>query len=152
MALLQNMETKGVANVSEVLMKSFETLDSFQNESFQTNRYNSASRAIMILTDGVLGDHVQTFEFAKKSFSRNGVVQSTRIFTYLIGKDLKNAAPLGSIACNQKKRVATWYQFSVENQFPRPDFRQNEFSTTKNLASVLSFSQLKSSTKIVRTF
>ena len=98
MALLQNMETKSVADFPGAILKSYETLAAFRNES---TRWTSASRAIMFMTDGVLADHADTFELATDQFGYD-TVANTRIFTYLIGKDLKNSQPLRSIACTHR--------------------------------------------------
>ena len=54
----------------------------------------------MILTDGVLDDNAEAFKAAKTKHSIDFNVDDVRIFTYLIGKDLKNAAPLKTIACD----------------------------------------------------
>ena len=53
------------------------------------------------MTDGVIGDYVDVFSNAADQFAYD-TVENTRIFTYLIGKDLKNASPLRSIACARR--------------------------------------------------
>ena len=73
MTLLQNMETKGVANFTGVLLKSYETLAKFQNKT--QGVFASASRAVMVLTDGIIGDYEKVFDVAEEKFDKDGVVK-----------------------------------------------------------------------------
>lgn len=62
MALLQNMETKSVAEFEKAILKSFETFAMFQNLTIERDgRPASSSRAIMILTDGALSEYDEAF-------------------------------------------------------------------------------------------
>ena len=74
----------------------------------------------MILTDGALSDYEEAFNNGTKlwvpepaegedpktirSYPNMGSDdgEKIRIFTYLIGKDLKNSAPLKQMACNRR--------------------------------------------------
>ena len=57
-ALLQNMETKGVAKFENAIRKGYETFAKFTEE--QKSKI-SPSRGIMILSDGALSDYADTF-------------------------------------------------------------------------------------------
>ena len=108
-ALLQVMETRSVANFEVALIKAYETLLNFQNGTDTKDRKPrtpACSRAIMLLTDGALSDYADAFTNGTLLFDPNR--ESTlsgdtiRVFTYLIGKDLKNSAPLRDMACNRR--------------------------------------------------
>jgi hypothetical protein len=56
----------------------------------------------MILADGALSDYSEAFTNATINSNMQGEFNNTRVFTYLIGKDLKNSEPLKEIACKRK--------------------------------------------------
>ena len=60
----------------------------------------------MLLTDGALSNYEESFRNGTLLFDPLGESTANgdkiRVFTYLIGKDLKNSAPLRTMACARR--------------------------------------------------
>lgn len=88
---LQNIETTGVANFTAALETGYQVLK-------EANRPISTSRAMLFVTDGVLSQDLARFDQVKKAMALMQVeMHNIRIFTYLIGKDIKYANRLKEI-------------------------------------------------------
>ncbi|XP_075243703.1 voltage-dependent calcium channel subunit alpha-2/delta-3-like [Convolutriloba macropyga] len=90
---LHNREgSVGIANFDAALRTAFELL---QNKSEAGSQCN---QAIMLLTDGAVDNFQHIFEHYNKK-------RMIRVFTYIIGRDVKNSDPVKWMACNNKG----WY-------------------------------------------
>ena len=94
----------------------------------------------MLLTDGALSDYADAFTNGTLLFDptreTTDLGDQIRVFTYLIGKDLKNSAPLRDMACNRRgyfahiaspadvKENVMQYYHVMNRQLAKTDFTQ----------------------------
>ncbi|XP_063710597.1 voltage-dependent calcium channel subunit alpha-2/delta-3-like isoform X2 [Symsagittifera roscoffensis] len=87
----KEIESNGIANFERALEVAFKLL----NASKVNKTGSSCSQAIMLLTDGA----VENFEHI---FTKYNARKEVRVFTYIIGRDVKNSEPVKWMACNNK--------------------------------------------------
>ncbi|XP_063724591.1 voltage-dependent calcium channel subunit alpha-2/delta-3-like isoform X2 [Symsagittifera roscoffensis] len=82
----------GIANFQTALTTAFQLLKNKSQDGSQCNQ------AIMLLTDGAVDNFEEIFEEYNSE-------RRIRVFTYIIGRDVKNSDPVKWMACNNKG----WY-------------------------------------------
>lgn len=79
---LDSIETTGIANFSAALTKAFELLKTYREEQAGAH----CNQAIMLVSDGVPYNYKEIFETYNWEDKKN---MSARVFTYLIGREVK---------------------------------------------------------------
>ncbi|XP_071808391.1 voltage-dependent calcium channel subunit alpha-2/delta-3-like isoform X2 [Asterias amurensis] len=91
-------DPKNMANLNDALTGAFDLLESFQN---RTERFNNTgtgancNQALMLITDGA---H-ETFEDVFDKYNED---RHVRVFTYLIGGDIKDDPNVQNMSCSNK--------------------------------------------------
>jgi hypothetical protein len=99
--LLQSMKASNVADFNKAINETYNVFKNF-SESQEPKVY-SASRGIMMLSDGALEEYTEAFNNASLALNDSNITfEDIRVFTYLIGKDLKHQMPLKNIACARR--------------------------------------------------
>jgi len=102
--LLQSMKASNVADFNKAINETYKVFKEFSESQFSlTQNYYPAARGIMMLSDGALEDYAEAFNNASIALNDSNInFEDIRVFTYLIGKDLKHQMPLKNIACARR--------------------------------------------------
>ncbi|CAG2062163.1 unnamed protein product, partial [Timema podura] len=89
---LDSTKSENIANFSSALITAFEILQKYN----KTGQGSQCNQAIMLLTDGPPYSYTDIFKLY------NWPHMPVRVFTYLIGRDSRNAQEMNVMACDNK--------------------------------------------------